>query len=278
MRAAVQATARKEADAAATTRDARVVLPQADARWAVFVDVDGCLVDFQNKPEDVRIPSSLLSVLDQLHGVLGGALAVVSGRTLDDLDRLFAPLQLPCAGQYGFERRSADGVVHGAPLPDSALIERARRASRELAQRLPGLRLEDKVVSFALHYREAPGLAAAVEQEAHAIATTLEGAYEVQEGAMVRELKPVTSNKGMAVNLFRREAPFRDRLPVFLGDDIADESAFAVVNAVGGISVCIGCARPTRANYLLPAPTDARAWLTQLLETLRAQRAPHPMR
>lgn len=266
---------RNEPAAPATTRDARVVLPQADARWAVFLDVDGCLVDFEPAPEDVRIPAALLHTLDQLHDALGGALAVVSGRTLDDLDRLFAPLQLPCAGQYGFERRSADGTVHGAPMPDPAVVARARAASLELPRHLPGLRVEDKLVSFALHYREAPELAAAVEREAHAIATTLNGAYEVQEGAMVRELKPVSSNKGMAVNLFRREAPFRERMPVFLGDDIADESAFVVVNAVGGLSVCIGCDRPTQAQYTLPAPLDARAWLAQLLEILRARGTHH---
>ena len=87
---------------------------------------------------------------------------------------------------------------------------------------------------------------------------------------MVRELKPVTTNKGMAVNLFRRELPFRDRMPVFLGDDIADESAFVAVNSVGGVSVCIGCARPTQAHYTLPAPEDARAWLAKLLDVLHA--------
>jgi trehalose 6-phosphate phosphatase len=253
----------------AATRDARVVLAQANPQWAVFLDVDGCLVDFEPTPEAVHIPPALLDVLQRLHDTLGGALAVVSGRTLDDLDRLFAPLQLPCAGQYGFERRSADGVIHGAPMPPLELVERARRASFDLLRALPGLRVEDKIVSFALHYREAPELAGAVEQAAHAIAATLEGAFEVQEGAMVRELKPVTTNKGMAVNLFRREAPFRDRMPVFLGDDIADESAFVTVNAVGGVSVCIGCARPTQARYTLSAPAEARAWLAELLEVLR---------
>ena len=261
---------RSESAPTAATRDARVVLPQANPQWAVFLDVDGCLVDFEPTPDAVRIPPPLLDVLLRLHDTLGGALAVVSGRTLDDLDRLFAPLQLPCAGQYGFERRSADGVIHGAPMPPAELVERARRASFELLTQLPGLRVEDKIVSFALHYREAPELAAAVEQRAHAIAATLDGAFEVQEGAMVRELKPVTTNKGMAVNLFRREVPFRDRMPVFLGDDIADESAFVAVNSVGGVSVCIGCARPTQARYTLPAPADARAWLAQLLEVLHA--------
>lgn len=255
---------------AATTRDARVVLPQASTQWSVFLDVDGCLVDFQPRPEAVRIPATLLQVLEKLQDTLGGALAIVSGRTLDDLDRLFKPLQLPCAGQYGFERRSADGAIHGAPMPPPQLVERARRASFDLQPQLPGLRVEDKIVSFALHYREAPELAPAVEQAAHSIAATLEGAFEVQEGAMVREIKPVTTNKGMAVNLFRREVPFRERMPVFLGDDIADESAFAAVNSAGGISVCIGCARPTQARYALPAPADAREWLVQLLDTLRA--------
>jgi len=254
-------------------RDARALLARAAPDWALFLDVDGCLVDFEAAPENVRIPAELLQTLERLQHTLGGALAIVSGRTLADLDRLFAPLPLACAGQYGFERRSVDGTVHGAPMPDAADVAHVRRRSFALASELPGLRVEDKIVSFALHYREAPRLAEPVQRAAFAIAAEVPGRYEVQPGAMVQELKPTLSNKGNAVNLFRREAPFRERCPVFLGDDFADEAAFAVVNAAGGHSVCIGCDRATLANHALPSPTAARAWLAELLRALEARRA-----
>ena len=254
-------------------RDARALLPHASSGWALFLDVDGSLVDFEPVPEDVRIPPALLQTLERLQQALGGALAIVSGRTLDDLDRLFAPLPLACAGQYGFERRSADGTLHGAPMPDLADVAQVRRRSFELAAKLPGLRVEDKTVSFALHYREAPALADAVDRAAFAIAAEVPGRFEVQPGAMVRELKPTQNNKGNAVNLFRREPPFRARRPIFLGDDFADEAAFAVVNAAGGYSVCIGCDRATHASHTLPSPSAARAWLAELLRRLEGQPA-----
>lgn len=254
-------------------RDARALLDNASPRWALFLDVDGCLVDFEPAPEDVRIPADLLLTLEHLQHALGGALAIVSGRTLDDLDRLFAPLPLACAGQYGFERRSVDGTLHGAPMPDAGDVAHVRRRCFELATSLPGLRVEDKTVSFALHYREAPALADDVERAATAIAAEVPGRFEVQPGAMVRELKPVLTNKGNAVNLFRREAPFRERRPIFLGDDFADEAAFAVVNAAGGYSVCIGCERATLATHALPSPSAARAWLGELLQKVRGRDA-----
>jgi trehalose 6-phosphate phosphatase len=249
-------------------RDARALLAHASADWSLFLDVDGCLVDFEPAPEAVRIPPPLLQTLERLQHALGGALAIVSGRTLDDLDRLFAPLPLACAGQYGFERRSVDGTLHGAPMPDADDVAQLRRRCFALAEQLPGLRIEDKSVSFALHYRETPELAAEVERAAFEIAAELAGRFEVQPGAMVREIKPTLSNKGNAVTLFRRETPFRARLPIFLGDDFADEAAFAVVNAAGGYSVCVGCDRVTRASHALPSPGAARAWLGDFLDAI----------
>ena len=247
--------------------------PEPDAQWALFLDVDGCLVEFRERPEDVRIPETLLLTLAALQAELGGALALVSGRTLEQLDHLFVPLRLPSAGQYGIERRAADGHVHRAPLPDAQLMLELHRHCYALLPQHPGLKIEDKGSSLALHYRSAPQLAPTITQAAHAIAALFGGVFEVQPGAMVQEIMPCTSSKGGTVRAFLREVPFIARTPVFLGDDHADESAFVTVNALGGISIGVGVARTTAAQYHLHDPAAARAWLEQVQRTLAGE--PH---
>jgi trehalose 6-phosphate phosphatase len=243
-------------------------LPARGERWALFLDVDGCLVEFQPLPEMVRIPDPLLRTLSELHHVLGGALAFVSGRTLEQLDHLFAPLKLPSAGQYGMERRDANGGMHGVILPPAPTVEIVRERSYELLTRFPGLKVEDKGYSVALHYRAAPHLGDAIARAAEAIVAPLDGVYEVQPGALVQEIKPTTRSKGAAVRAFFAEAPFRGCTPVFLGDDFADESAFAAVNTLGGISIGVGVDRYTQAEYALGGPAATRRWLGLALDAL----------
>ncbi|HZP66507.1 MAG TPA: trehalose-phosphatase [Rudaea sp.] len=243
-------------------------LPDAGARWALFLDVDGCLVEFAPSPEQVTIAPALLALLDGLRSGLGGALAIISGRTLDELDRMFAPLTFACAGQYGLVRRAADGSKHRAALPPAPAMESIRAACLALLPRFPGLKLEDKGTSIALHYRSTPEIGEAVTIAAAEIVAPFEGLYEVQPGAMVQEIKPATCSKGAALRAFWREPPFQGRQPVFVGDDHADESAFAAANALGGISVAVGVHRETRAGYHLQHPADARRWLGELLHAL----------
>jgi trehalose 6-phosphate phosphatase len=245
-------------------------LPRPGERWALFLDVDGCLVEFQPVPELVKIPESVCDGLAEMQHFLGGAVALVSGRTLEDLDQLFAPLRLPSAGQYGLKRRSADGEVHDVLLPDAATVEFVRAQTLALAMRLPALHVEDKGHSIALHYRNAPFLARDVAMAAASIVAPLDGAYEVQPGALVQEIKPATCSKGTAVRAFLSEAPFQSRVPVFVGDDFADESAFAAVNTLGGISIAVGVDRHTQADYALSSPAEVRRWLTAVMEALSA--------
>jgi trehalose 6-phosphate phosphatase len=243
-------------------------LPTRDDRWAIFFDVDGCLVEFRPAPELVKIPDAVRASLSELQIVLAGAVALVSGRTLDDLDNLFAPLILPSAGQYGMRRRSADGVLHSVLLPEKQVADFVRRRALETALRFPGLKVEDKGFSVALHYRTAPHLADAVAAAAASIVASLGDAYEVQPGAMVQEIKPTTCSKGCAVRAFLAEPPFKSRTPVFLGDDFADESAFAAVNTLGGVSIAVGVDRFTQAQYTLAGPAAARSWLANVVEVL----------
>ncbi|HEX4481118.1 MAG TPA: trehalose-phosphatase [Rudaea sp.] len=243
-------------------------IPKAGERWALFLDVDGTLVEFQPLPEMVHIPDTLLRNVCELHHVLDGALAFVSGRTLEQLDHLFAPMKLPSAGQYGMERRDGNGALHGVILPDASVAEVVREHAYELLSRFPGLKVEDKGYSIALHYRAAPHLVGAITTAAEAIVAPLHGMYEVQPGALVQEIKPSTCSKGAAVRAFLAEAPFDGRIPVFLGDDFADESAFAAVNTLGGISIAVGTDRYTQADYALSGPAAARRWLSLVLNAL----------
>ena len=243
-------------------------LASAADKWALFLDVDGCLVEFQPAPELVTIPESVLRTLAELHYALNGALALVSGRTMQQLDHLFAPLQLASAAQYGMERRSTDGTIHGVLLPDRSMADRVRQQAFELLPFFPGLKVEDKGYSVALHYRAAPQLERPLTAAAEAIVKQYGGAYEVQPGALVQEIKPATCSKGAAVRSFMSEAPFASRVPVFLGDDFADESAFAAVNTLGGISVAVGVDRFTQARYALSSPAATRRWLVGLLHAL----------
>ena len=245
-------------------------MPRSHERWALFLEVDGCLVEFQPVPELVKIPESVSDSLVEMQHILGGAVALVSGRTLEELDRLFAPLRLPSAGQYGMKRRSENGAVHDVLLPDADTVEFVRAQTLALAMRLPALHVEDKGYSIALHYRNAPYLARDVAMAAASIVAPLGGAYEVQPGALVQEIKPSTCSKGTAVRAFLSEAPFQSRVPVFIGDDFADESAFAAVNTLGGISVAVGVDRHTQAEYAMSSPAEVRRWLVDVIAALSA--------
>src|ERR1700753_2074636 len=150
-------------------------LPTPGQRWALFMDVDGCLVEFQPVPELVKIPSGVFDSLHELQRLLDGAVALISGRTLGELDRLFAPLFLPSAGQYGMKRRAANGDMHDVLLTDSATVDFLRTETLSLATRFPALHVEDKGYSVALHYRNAPHLARDVAQAAASIVAPLDG-------------------------------------------------------------------------------------------------------
>lgn len=257
----------EEAQAAAPS-SARI-LPQVGGDCALFLDVDGCLLDFADTPDAVVVPSRLVELLGGLQRRLDGALALVSGRTIDELDRLFAPLRLASAGQHGFEWRFADAPRRGAPQPPIATVDAVRHRCEQVLREVAGVRLEDKGYSFALHYRAVPDAGAALGARVRDIAAASDGAYAVQPGTLVYELKPAACSKGGALRAFCREAPFAGRMPVMLGDDLTDESAFQAANERGGISIRVGPAtHASHARYALTEPAAARDWLADLLRTL----------
>lgn len=240
-------------------------MPPFGPDWAFFLDVDGTLLEYAEHPQQVRVEPGLLALLERLQDAVGGALALVSGRSLTDIDALFAPLRLPTAGQHGTERRAADGALRRAPAP----VESLGRAAAEIVRLTAaneGLVFENKGMTLALHYRRAPALRALVEGEMRAIAGRLGERFELQTGKFVAEIKPSGKDKGSAIAEFAGEAPFAGRRPVFIGDDLTDEPGFDVVNRAGGYSVKVGPGI-TRARWHLPDAAAVRGWITSYAET-----------
>ncbi|QWT20286.1 trehalose-phosphatase [Bacillus sp. NP157] len=246
------------------------VLPAPPAalppRAALFLDADGTLLAFADDPEGVVVPDGLMATLDALHDALGGALALVSGRPIDGLDRIFQRPGWAAAGQHGLERRDAAGQLSTVPV-DRDELARLRAAVHEVALALPGLRVEDKSWSVALHSREHPALEAEMGRLAPTVAARFPG-FELQPGSHVCEFKPRGMDKGVAVAAFLEEAPFQGRTPVYLGDDLTDEHAFVVVNARQGMSVRVGARTPSHAAFTLSSPADVHAWLNSVMTSL----------
>jgi trehalose 6-phosphate phosphatase len=241
-------------------------LPDAGARWAIFLDVDGTLLDFADDPLSVRPGASLLALLHALHQALDGALALVSGRELADLDRLFNASRWAAAGLHGLQLRDADGNRRNFAVAPADQT-RMRDATQALARRFDGVQLEDKQVAIALHCRRAPAQLPALHEAATTLMKQLPG-YELQPGNLVLEFKPTGMDKGRAVLELLRRAPFAGRRPVYLGDDLTDEHAFASINSRHGLSVRIGTREPSLAQSTLPGPAAAEAWLSRVLDAL----------
>ena len=244
-------------------------LPRPGDRWALFLDVDGTLVAIATTPEAVRVEPPLLPLLERLAATNDGALALVSGRSLAGIDALFTPLRLPAAGLHGWERRRADGALVPSGEPTS-ILEPLRSPLAAFAAARPGLRLEDKGGSLALHYRLAPQYGAAATQRAREIVAA-EPRLRLIEGRKVVEFVPRGSDKGQAIAEFMAEPPFAGRIPVYAGDDTTDEDGFAAVNRMGGISIKV--ANPetrgrhgSEARYRLPSIAALHGWLAALAE------------
>jgi trehalose 6-phosphate phosphatase len=234
---------------------------------ALFLDFDGTLVDIAPEPGAVVVPCNLVPTLTSLQQYLGGAVAVVSGRPIREIDQYLAPLRLPVAGVHGAERRGAGGDVDRAAAYPLQAVE---QAANELARQHPQLLVEHKGTSLALHYRQAPHL----EQQCLDVmeqAVAQSPGLALLRGKMVAEAKPIGASKGSAIEAFLREAPFAGRTPVFVGDDITDEVGFSTVQRLGGLGVKVG-EGPTVAWQRLSHPGALR------LEFERAVTAKVPAR
>lgn len=233
--------------------------PLARPDWALFLDVDGTLVEIAAAPDAVRVPPELVALLGRLERGLAGALALVSGRTIETLDTLFSPLRLAAAGNHGLERRPADGRLFRPAM--SPAIAPARAAMEAFALAHDGVVLEDKHLSVALHFRAAPGAGDGARALVEGLCADSEGGLFVQYGKMMVELRPPDGDKGGAITAFMAEAPFAGRLPVFVGDDVTDERGFVAVNAMGGHSIRVGANGRSSARHVLNDVSSLRSWL-----------------
>jgi trehalose 6-phosphate phosphatase len=244
--------------------DQRVPLhPHELHRFAILLDVDGTILDIAPTPQEVHVPESLCETLLRIGRRLDGALALVSGRPLADLDHLFKPLRLPAIGGHGAEMRLASGgeavASRAAPLDP-----RFRQRLKAAATRHSGIIVEDKDYSVALHYRLAPkeGLALV-----HDVRRTCEEwgdpLIKLLSGKAVIEVKGTGFDKGTAVRELMNYAPFAGRVPIFVGDDITDEDAFRVVPEFKGLAMSVGRKFPG-VNGLFQSASDVRQWLARL--------------
>src|SRR5438477_64629 len=233
--------------------------------FAVLLDIDGTLLDLAPTPREVWVPPDLSKTLNRLLDKTSGAVALVSGRSLNDIDLIFAPEQFPAVGGHGAEMRlesDSEAVAIHAPPMDKEL----KRRLAAIAKLSPGILLEDKGYSLALHYRLAPHAEKAIYAAVSLIRADLPNApIEVMPGKCVCEIKHSGFSKASAVRELMTHEPFMGRRPLFVGDDVTDESVFAIMPDIGGLAFSVGRRAKGVAGHF-DDPGDVRAWLAHLLD------------
>ena len=254
------------------TRHRRPPPPPLNEHCALFLDIDGTLLEFAPTPDGVSVDRELAELLNAFRRALDGAVALITGRTLANVDRLFGGARLLVAGLHGSERRSADSAVHRHERAAAELAQ-LREDMARFAARHKGLLFEDKGATFAIHYRRAPALASFVHRtlRRHAAHASIVG-WHIQRGKGILELRPEGRDKGTAIVDYLREPPFEGRTPVFVGDDLTDEFGFDAVTALGGQAVKVGPG-PTSAAYRLTDVSAVRQWLAESLAQIEERRA-----
>ncbi|MGH8273324.1 MAG: trehalose-phosphatase [Gammaproteobacteria bacterium] len=230
--------------------------------WALFLDFDGTLLDLAERPDAIRVPADLPRLLHDLAQRFGGAVAILTGRALANLDRHLPEPELAAAGQHGAEWRLAgQGAIAEV---DRQALAGPRAEIKRFSATHPTVLVEDKGASIALHYRAAPEARAEVDALAETLVGASGGALEAISGKLLCELRPAGANKGRALRNFLAQAPFAGRRPLVLGDDVTDEAAFAAALVLGGSAIKVGEGE-SRAPWRLHDPKAAHAWLAAAL-------------
>jgi len=240
-------------------------LPALDlSRSALFLDIDGTMLDIAAAPHQVHVPPELPAELARISELCGGALALISGRAIEDIDRLFQPNRFPAAGAHGAQlRRTQGGTIDRVSRP----IPEALRESFCALASGSGTFIEDKGATLALHYRLAEH-APFDEKKISALQKQAgNSGFGVLNGKKVLELTPLGVDKGIAIRAFMAKPPFQGRQPVFAGDDWTDAHGFAVLEELGGVGITVG-ARFAGAKYCAERPSVVRAWLKGLVDSV----------
>jgi trehalose 6-phosphate phosphatase len=242
--------------------------PLLDVRkHALFLDLDGTLVEIEEHPDDVVAGHALRALLRRVCDAAGGAVALITGRTIGDADRILGGAITNIAGVHGLEHR-----INGKLTRDHAAASELRAALedvRDLANAgVLHARVEEKGASVALHYRQAPE----IEQDVRACAAQIAARHRLrtQPGKMVIEIVAGAHTKGDAVNAFLRAAPFAGRMPVAVGDDVTDEDAFAAAARADGFAIRVGESRSSSAAYRLATPSAVHEWLEASIASARS--------
>lgn len=233
-------------------------------KTAMFLDVDGTLLGIREHPADVRADNELIALLGEVERRFGGALSLISGRSIEEIDRIFAPVAFPAAGAHGVEFRYSDGAE--ITSIDAHLPETIINTIESFAAAHDGLLAERKRAGLALHYRRAPELESdcrrLIDEVMHKVGAT----FRLIDGKMVLEIAPRGHDKGEAIRKMLHHVPFSGRQPVFVGDDVTDEDGFRAVNELGGVSIRVGSGRSTAARYRLDDVAGVHAWLRALMD------------
>jgi len=232
--------------------------PDIRSDWALFLDLDGTLLDLAPTPTSVVVPDGLVDTLQRLRDRLGGAVAIVTGRPLEDVDRLLAPLMLPVAGNHGASARLPDGTTQ-ALAPVSLLPPDWRARAQAASTRWPGTLVEPKPYSLALHYRLAPDRERDIFDLAAAFTAERPDDYEILKAHYAYEVRPRQASKGLALERLMELPPFNGRFPVFIGDDVTDESGREAARRLGGIGLDVA---PTFDG----SAARVRAWLASAVQ------------
>lgn len=236
--------------------------PRLDpARWALFLDLDGTLVELAARPELIEVPEGLPQLLRSTADRHHGALAILSGRSRADLSNHFGLHGFAAATLHGLERCDAWGKA--LRTADHRPLDGVRQQLSARCVDYPGMWVEDKGGAIALHYRQRPDLRMAIAELARDLVRNRTD-LSLQPGDFVVEIKPGEADKGRALTAFLAERPFVGRCPVMVGDDLTDEHAFAAAEANGGFGVIVGSRRPTRARFALASPAEVIDWLRAL--------------
>jgi trehalose 6-phosphate phosphatase len=249
-------------------------LPTPHRDWALFLDIDGTLLELAPTPTEVVVPPDLPELLRKLQLRLGGAVALISGRSLADIDALFPSVALTAAGQHGAEIRVAGVATERLGPADGVLAGLMARVSAFAAAH-PGILVEDKGMTIAVHCRQVPGYQAELGRFLTDLAAEHADLLETIRGHRVFEIKPRNLSKRTAVEHLMRIAPFAGRLPLFIGDDRTDEDGFAAARALGGHAIRVGPDGPgpdwaTIATWRMADPARVRAFLADVAQSLDA--------
>lgn len=239
-------------------------------KCALFLDMDGTLLEMAPSPEAVRVPSGLIALLQALHDQLGGALAILTGRQIIEADRLLSPLKLPASGVHGAQvRRSGalDIETCSPELPGELVAQLVA-----LEGKMPGIRAEAKGPGFAVHYRVVPHVQAELEQSLRRLLVDYASSVVLSRGRKIFEIIPIGQTKGTALVSFCGLPEFRGRRPVMIGDDVGDEPAFAAASRLGGMGLRVAGEHFGRDAANLSGPADVYNLLTRVSDRLQQRR------